>query len=71
MGKLYTTDDAAKYLGVTASRVRQFIMEERLDSEKYGRDHLIQEAVLEAFAKNGKLKRGRPKKEAKYTLRKR
>lgn len=71
MGKLYTTDDAAKYLGVTASRVRQFIMEERLESEKYGRDHLIQEAALEEFAKNGKLKRGRPKKDVKYTLRKR
>lgn len=71
MGKLYTTDDAAKYLGVTASRVRQFIMESRLDSEKYGRDHLIQESVLEEFAKNGKMKRGRPKNGAKYILRKR
>ena len=27
MDKLYTTDDAAKYLGVTASRLRQFIIE--------------------------------------------
>lgn len=65
MGKLYTTEDAAKYLGVTPSRVRQFIMEERLDSEKYGRDHLIQEATLENFARNGKKKRGRPKKGSK------
>jgi len=62
MGKLYTTDDAAKYLGVTPSRVRQFIMESRLESEKYGRDHLIQKNVLEDFAKSGKRKRGRPKK---------
>lgn len=62
MSKLYTTEDAAKYLGVTPSRVRQFIMEERLDSEKYGRDHLILKATLEDFAKHGKRKRGRPKK---------
>lgn len=39
-------------------------MEDRLDSEKYGRDHLIQKTELEDFAKNGKKKRGRPKKEA-------
>ena len=64
MGKLYTTETAAKYLGVTPSRVRQFIMEERLDSEKYGRDHLIQKTTLEDFAKNGKKRRGRPKKGA-------
>jgi len=62
MSKLFTTEDAAKYLGVTPSRVRQFILEERLQSEKYGRDHLIQEGELKQFAKNGKKKRGRPKK---------
>jgi site-specific DNA-methyltransferase (cytosine-N4-specific) len=71
MSKLYTTDEAAKYLGVTASRVRQFIMEERLESDKYGRDHLIHGPVLEEFARTGKLKRGRPKKDSNYTLRKR
>jgi site-specific DNA-methyltransferase (adenine-specific) len=64
MSKLFTTEDAAKYLGVTPSRVRQFIMEERLASEKYGRDHLIQQDTLERFAKNGKKRRGRPKKGA-------
>lgn len=62
MSKLFTTEDAAKYLGVTPSRVRQFIMEDRLESEKYGRDHLIREADLQRFVKNGKRKRGRPKK---------
>jgi len=65
MGKLFTTEDAAKYLGVTPSRVRQLIMEDRLESEKYGRDHLIQKIALENFAKNGKKKRGRPKKSEK------
>ena len=62
MSKLFTTEDAAKYLGVTPSRVRQFILEERLLSEKYGRDHLIHELDLVHFVKDGKKKRGRPKK---------
>ena len=62
MGKLFTTEDAARYLGVTPSRVRQFIIEARLKSEKYGRDHLIPESELERFAKHGKKKRGRPEK---------
>jgi site-specific DNA-methyltransferase (adenine-specific) len=62
MSELYTTEEAAKFLGVTPARIRQFIMENRLVSVKYGRDHLIQKTILETFAKNGKLKRGRPKK---------
>ncbi len=65
MSKYFTTEDAAKYLGVTPSRVRQFIAEERLESEKYGRDHMIKESELASFAKYGKKKRGRPKKDAK------
>jgi len=63
MSKYFTTEDAAKYLGVTPSRVRQYIAEERLVSEKYGRDHMIKEDTLSEFAKHGKKKRGRPKKE--------
>lgn len=62
MSKYFTTEDAANYLGVTPSRVRQFIAEERLESEKYGRDHMIKESELANFAKHGKKKRGRPKK---------
>jgi len=62
MENFYTTEDAAKFLGVTPARVRQLIMENRLISVKYGRDHLIQKVTLEDFAKNGKLKRGRPRK---------
>lgn len=69
MSKYFTTEEAAKYLGVTPSRVRQFIAEERLDSEKYGRDHLIREGDLEVFAKMGKKKPGRPKKDANKGLR--
>lgn len=65
MSKYFTTEDAAKYLGVTQSRVRQFIAEERLASKKYGRDHMIKESDLADFAKHGKKKRGRPKKDNK------
>jgi len=64
MNKYFTTEDAAEYLGVTPSRVRQFIAEERLESEKYGRDHMIRESDLVNFARHGKKKRGRPKKAA-------
>jgi site-specific DNA-methyltransferase (cytosine-N4-specific) len=61
MDKFFTTDDAGKYLGVTASRVRQLIIEKRIKSEKVGRDHLIREAILEYYAQHGKKTRGRPK----------
>ena len=71
MGGLLTTEAAAKYLGVTPSRVRQFIMEDRLKSVKYGRDHLIQESELKQFAECGKKKRGRPEKQQRKSLRKR
>jgi excisionase family DNA binding protein len=68
MPTYYTTEDAAKFLAVTPSRIRQFICEGRLKSEKYGRDHLIQAADLHEFKKTGKKKRGRP---IKKSLRKR
>lgn len=56
----YTTERAAEYLGVTPSRVRQLICEGRLKSEKYGRDHLIPDAVLVEYGKSGRRKKGRP-----------
>jgi len=62
MSKLFTTCDAAKYLGVTASRVRQLIVEKRLPSQKFGRDHLIREDDLKEYFSSGKKKPGRPKK---------
>lgn len=69
MRKYFTTDEAATYLGVTSSRIRQYIAEERLPSEKYGRDHMIKDRDLEYFALNGKKKRGRPPNTIKKTLR--
>lgn len=65
MSKYFTTDEAAAYLGVSASRIRQYIAEERLPSEKYGRDHMIRERDLVYFARSGKKKRGRPPKTQK------
>ena len=61
MRKIYTTESAAAYLGVTPARVRQLILEERIPSEKYGRDHLITEDSLANYEKNGKRKVGRPR----------
>jgi excisionase family DNA binding protein len=68
MPEYYTTEEAAEILAVTPSRIRQFIGEGRLKSQKYGRDHLIQATDLYEFKKTGKKKRGRPNKN---TLRKR
>lgn len=62
MGKLFTTGSAASYLGVTPARVRQLILEDRLPSEKYGRDHLIAEDALQLYEKNGRNKVGRPRR---------
>ena len=62
MGKFYTSGSAAEYLGVTPARVRQLIMEGRLKSEKYGRDHLIQEVDLQEYTTGAKKKPGRPGK---------
>lgn len=62
MSKLYTTESAADYLHVTPGRVRQLIIEKRIKSEKYGRDHLIPENELKRYATGGKKKAGRPPK---------
>ncbi len=61
MTNLYTTEAAAEFLGVTPARIRQLILEGRILSEKYGRDHLIQEAVLKKYIAEGKKIPGRPK----------
>lgn len=62
MSKLHTTESAAAYLKVTAGRVRQLIIEKRIKSEKFGRDHLIPESELKQYASSGKKKAGRPPK---------
>ena len=64
MDKIYGTKDAAQFLGVSEARVRQYIQEDRLCSSKIGRDHLIEGAVLEDFARYGRKKTGRPSKKS-------
>jgi site-specific DNA-methyltransferase (cytosine-N4-specific) len=59
MTRLHTTESAAALLGVTPARVRQLILARTLKSEKHGRDHLIREADLRAYAANRR-KPGRP-----------
>ena len=59
--KLITTSDAANLLGVSSSRVRQFILEERLNSVKIGRDQLLKQSDVEAFASKPRPRTGRPK----------
>jgi excisionase family DNA binding protein len=57
---MITTAEAAKRLKVTVSRVHQFIEENRLPAEKYGRDYLIKVTDLKLVSNR---KPGRPKKE--------
>ena len=62
MSKFHTTQSAARYLGVTPARVRQLILEGRLTSEKYGRDHLISESDLKTYMATARKNPGRPRK---------
>lgn len=66
MGKdFYTTEEAAELLGVTVGRVRQMIIDGTLQTERFGRAHMISKEALKA-AENRKTKRGpTPKKRGK------
>jgi excisionase family DNA binding protein len=64
-----TTAEAATRLGVNQSRVRQFIREGRLASEKVGRDRLIHEDALTAFIEAQKEKRPGPRSRAALAAR--
>ena len=55
-----TVREASKILNVNETRVRQFIYGGRLPAEKIGRDLLIKNEDLTAFAKIER-KTGRPK----------
>lgn len=56
-----TTKEAAEYLGVSQSRVRQLIMDGVLTSVKRGRDNWIERAQVERH-KVERSPRGRPRK---------
>lgn len=60
---LLTTNQAAEYLGVTPSRIRQLILEERLPATKIGRDQLIKNSDLRKFANVPRHRTGRPPQE--------
>jgi excisionase family DNA binding protein len=45
---LYTTNEAAELLEVTASRVRQMVIDGTIRAEKKGRDLLIPESEIKA-----------------------
>jgi excisionase family DNA binding protein len=46
MRNYLTTQAAAQFLGVTAARIRQLILDERIKSVKMGRDHFIPQSEL-------------------------
>ena len=60
MSNYFTTEAAASYLNVSKVRVRKFIKDGRLNAQKQGRDHLIQEEDLEQFINHGRKNVGRP-----------
>ena len=47
--KVYTVEEVAKELGVTAQSVYTYIQDGRLIAQKYGRSWNITEANLQAF----------------------
>ena len=61
--RMLTTKEAAKALGVNASRVRQLILSGRLPATKFGRDLAIREKDLK-LVKDRKpgYPKGRPRK---------
>ena len=63
LGDYITTAQAARILGVTMSRVRQFIMEKRLKSykpEKGRRDNMLKMSEVKEFKKEDREITGRP-----------
>ena len=59
--KLISTSEAAVILEISASRVRQLIIEGRLESIKIGRDQLLELEKVRAFATMPRERTGRPK----------
>ena len=60
-----TTTQAAAILGVTPSRVRQFILQGRLPATKVGRDLFLDRKTVEEFAKQPRRPGPKPGKREK------
>lgn len=63
LGEYITSAQAARELGVTMSRIRQFVMDGRLKSykpEKGRRDHIFKLSDVRQFAKEEREITGRP-----------
>jgi len=57
-----STAEAARILGVSPSRVRQFIAEGRLSATKIGRDQLLEKEEVIGFSSVPRMRTGRPVK---------
>ncbi len=62
MGEFLTTKEIAEKLNVSVRRVRQYIENNQLKAEKFGRSNMIKKSDAEKVTIHGKA--GRPKKEA-------
>jgi hypothetical protein len=58
-------------LGVSQSRVRQYILAKRLKARKLGRDLVVARGEAERFRREGRLPQGRPPSLKKKPSRKR
>jgi hypothetical protein len=58
-------------LGVSQSRVRQFILAKRLKARKLGRDLMVERRDAERFRREGRLPEGRPVRTKRQPSRKR
>lgn len=58
-------------LGISQSRVRQYILAKRLKAKKLGRDLVVERKEAERFRREGRLPEGRPAATRQKPLRKR
>ena len=66
-----TTSEVARMLGISQSRVRQYILAKRLKAKKLGRDLVVEREEAERFKREGRLPEGRPASGEHKPLRKR
>jgi excisionase family DNA binding protein len=66
-----TTVEVARMLGISQSRVRQYILAKRLKAKKFGRDLVVERKEAERFRREGRLPEGRPADARRKPLRKR